>query len=37
MDMDKGRHIYLLFSRAWGGDDYDDNGIGVGLLNEDVE
>ncbi|WP_147347979.1 hypothetical protein [Clostridium sp. AM58-1XD] len=37
MDRDKGRYIYLLFSRTWGGEDYDDNGIGVGFLNEEIE
>ena len=29
--------IYLLFSRTWGGDDDDDNGIGVHILNEEIE
>ena len=32
-----GRYIYLLFSRTWGGEDMDDNGIGVGFLNEDID
>ncbi len=29
--------IYLLFSRAWGGEDYDDNGIGVCFINEEID
>ena len=29
--------IYLLFSRTWGGKDYDDNGIGVCLINEKTD
>ncbi len=33
----KGRCIYLLFSRAWGGEDWDNNGIGVCLRNEEVD
>ena len=32
-----GRYIYLLFSKAWGGEDMEDNGIGVGFLNEDID
>lgn len=32
-----GRYIYLLFSRSWGGEDLDDNGIGVGFLNEEID
>ena len=32
-----GRYIYLLFSRAWGGEDWEDNGIGVGFLNEEID
>lgn len=32
--MDEGRRIYLLFSRIWGGEDLDDNGIGVCYINE---
>lgn len=35
--MEDGRQIYLLFSRAWGGEDLDDNGIGVSLINETVD
>lgn len=34
--MDKGRCVYLLFSRAWGGEDFDDNGIGVCCINEEI-
>ena len=34
--LDKGRRIYLLFDRKWGGDDLDDNGIGVCFLNEQI-
>lgn len=30
------RRAYLLFSRSWGGDDIDDNGIGVCLVNEEI-
>ncbi|MFG6367243.1 MAG: hypothetical protein K1W16_02240 [Lachnospiraceae bacterium] len=33
----KGRCIYLLFSRTWGGEDWDDNGIGVCCVNEEVD
>lgn len=36
-DVKKGRCVYLLFSRAWGGEDWDDNGIGVCLCNEEVD
>lgn len=32
-----GRYIYLLFSKAWGGEDTEDNGIGVGFLNEGID
>lgn len=32
-----GRYIYLLFSKAWGGEDTEDNGIGVGFLNEEID
>ena len=32
--MEEGRRIYLLFSRTWGGEDLEDNGIGVCLINE---
>jgi len=35
--MDEGRCIYLLFSRTWGGEDLDDNGIGVCFINEKIE
>ena len=35
--MDRGRCVYLLFSRTWGGEDYDDNGIGVRCVNETVD
>lgn len=30
------RCVYVLFSRDWGGDDFDDNGVAVKLLNEEV-
>lgn len=29
--------IYLLFSRTWGGEDYDDNGVGVRYVNEEID
>lgn len=32
-----GRYIYLLFWKAWGGEDTEDNGIGVGFLNEGID
>ena len=32
-----GRSIYLLFSRIWGGEDLDDNGIGVHYVNEEID
>lgn len=35
--MDDGRHVYLLFSRTWGGDDLDDNGIGICCINETID
>lgn len=35
--MSQGRYIYLLFSRIWGGEDYDDNGIGVCFINEEID
>lgn len=35
--MDRGRRIYLLFSRTWGGEDLDDNGIGVCYIDEKLE
>lgn len=31
------RSIYLLFSREWGGEDLDDNGIGVHYINEVID
>ena len=34
--MNDGRCIYLLFSRTWGGEDLDDNGIGVCYINEEI-
>ncbi len=34
--MDKERRVYLLFSRTWGGEDCDGNGIGVCCVNETV-
>lgn len=37
MDSMNGRYIYLLFSRAWGGEDLEDNGIGVAFLNEEID
>lgn len=33
----KGRLIYLLFDRVWGGEDWDDNGVAVAFLNEEIE
>lgn len=35
--MDEGRCIYLLFSRTWGGEDLEDNGIGVHYINETID
>lgn len=35
--MEKGRRIYLLFSRTWGGEDLEDNGIGVCYINENID
>ncbi len=32
-----GRRIYLLFSRSWGGEDLDDNGIGVCYIDEEID
>lgn len=32
----QGRLLHLLFSRIWGGEDLDDNGIGVRLKNETI-
>lgn len=34
--MKEKRCIYLLFSRAWGGEDLDDNGVGICLKNEEI-
>ena len=34
--MDGDRKVYLLFDRTWGGEDLDDNGIGVCLINERI-
>lgn len=34
--MEDGRCIYLLFSRIWGGEDLDDNGIGVCYIDEEI-
>lgn len=34
--MDEGRRIYLLFSKKWGGEDFDDNRIGVCCINEEI-
>lgn len=33
----RGRRVYLLFSRTWGGEDLDDNGIGVSYTNEALD
>lgn len=30
------RCLYLLFSKTWGGEDLDDNGIGVCVQNEEI-
>ena len=35
--MDGERRIYLLFSRTWGGEDLDNNGIGVCCINETID
>ena len=35
--MEKGRRIYLLFSRTWGGEDLEDDGIGVRYINENID
>ena len=35
--MDEGRYIYLLFTRTWGGEDSDDDGIGVCFINEKID
>ena len=37
MNIKGGRCIYLLFSREWGGEDWDDNGIGVCFVNEEID
>lgn len=37
LDLKGGRYLYLLFARAWGGEDWDDNGVGVGFLNEEID
>ncbi len=34
--MNEGRRIYLLFSKDWGGKDFDDNGIGVCYIDERI-
>lgn len=31
------RCIYLLFSRTWGGEDLEDNGIGICFVNEEID
>lgn len=31
------RCVYLLFARAWGGVDWDENGIGVRLCDEEID
>ena len=33
----KGRLVYLLFHRIWGGEDLDDNGVAVAFLNEEIQ
>jgi hypothetical protein len=35
--LEDSRCLYLLFSRTWGGDDPDDNGIGVCCINEEIK
>ena len=35
--MDDGRCIYLLFSRTWGGEDDENNGIGVRCIDEKID
>lgn len=32
-----GRTVYLLFSRTWGGEDIENNGIGVCCVNEEID
>ena len=34
--MEKEKTIYLLFGKQWGGEDLDDNGIGVCLIDEQI-
>ena len=34
--MEDGRRIYLLFDKTWGGEDLDDNGVGVCFINEQI-
>ena len=34
--MNNGRTVFLLLDRTWGGDDLDDNGIGVCFSNEQI-
>lgn len=36
MDNMGGRGIYVLFNRDWGGEDYDDNGVAVSIVDEAV-
>ena len=31
-----GRTVYLLLGKAWGGEDLDDNGVGVRFVNEQI-
>lgn len=33
----RGRLVYLLFDRIWGGEDWNDNGVAVAFLNEKIE
>lgn len=35
--MEDGRKVYVLFDRDWGGEDLEDNGVAVGLVDEAVE
>ena len=35
--MGDGRKVYVLFDRDWGGQDLEDNGVAVGLVDEAVE
>lgn len=34
--LEDNRCLYLLFSRSWGGEDLDDNGIGICIRNEKI-